>query len=281
VLNAGKPPDGDPLIKPPGGRLLINNLQANADGSRQSPTFVHIALIPEEPLAVVLDSAIERRITTVVGDVYPAPTGFFAQIEVDRGTDWYQLKAPGEAYAQQYQLDHEMRWGIAGSGGFHLVAQVRAENTDVAQLSSKQGEGWGLSDLITDLACTIEAAHRFWEYIGYPGEGRLHACLCLNQIKPIKRAGFDPTIGEFVEGYPAIFYQGKRPPLRLDLSQSINMRPYARAVVDITYATRTHRRAEAVATATNQLLRGIGYGASLEQLRDYATTCEPPAPAPA
>jgi len=272
VLNAGRPPEGDPLHKPPGGRLLINNAQANTDGYRQSPTFIHIALIPEEPLAIALDSAVERRITAAVRDVYPAPTGFFMQLEIDRGTDWYQVKAPGEAHAQQYQLDHEMRWGVAGSGAFHLIAQVRAENTDVTQSSAKQGEGWSLVDLMTDLACTIEAAHRFWKYIGYFGQGRLYALLDLNQLEVIKRAGFvDAKTRELGEAYPAIFYTGKRPALRLDLSRSVNMQRNARASVEITYATRTQRRAEAVATATNQLLRGIGYGASLEQLRDYAT----------
>jgi hypothetical protein len=163
-----------------------------------------------------------------------------------------------------------MRWGVAGSGAFHLIAQVRAEYKDLTRSPVKQDEGWSLPDLIADLACTIEAARRFWKYVGYSGEGYLHALLSINELKPIKRSGLDAN-RRLIEGYPAIFYEGKRPALLgLDLSQSAKMRPVARAAVGITYATRTQRRAEAVATTTNQLLRGIGYGASLQQLHDYA-----------
>jgi hypothetical protein len=95
---------------------------------------------------------------------------------------------------------------------------------------------------MTDLACTIEATHRFWEYIGYFGQGRLSAFLCLNQLQVIKRARFDAKTRELVEAYPAIFYKGNKP-------ASVNMQPNSQTTVEITYATRPQRQAEAVATA--------------------------------
>lgn len=54
---------------------------------------------------------------------------------------------------------------------------------------SSSGEVRGLGDLITNLDCTIEAAHRFWDQLNYLGVARVLAELHVEPLPLLERAG--------------------------------------------------------------------------------------------
>jgi hypothetical protein len=133
----------------------------------RSGTFLQIQLTPEEPQVVRLDLATEQEFSLIVLKSYPeladnvhdSSQHMGASLDDFRLGDWYQLN-----YREKLR-DHEMGWGIDSSGSIYFVTQVRCK----VQEKGKEVEVWSLADLITDLDCTIEAAHRLWRFLNYPG----------------------------------------------------------------------------------------------------------------
>ena len=128
-------------------------------------------------------------------------------------------------------------------------------------------EAWSLADLITNLDCTIEAAHRLWSYLNYPGEAHVLAELRVEPLPLLERAG------GFQVGYSSCFYEKASPRRRAKvlttdkLTRAVKHGARGVAAVDLTYATRHSDRPEAVAILANQLLRDLGYSANLNDLR--------------
>jgi hypothetical protein len=231
----------------------------------RSATFLQIRLTPEEPQVVRLDLAIEQEFRLIVLKSYPEIVDnvhdpgphIGASLEDFRLRDWYQLN-----YHETLR-DHEMGWGIDSSGSVYFVTQVRCK----LQEKSQQAEVWSLGDLITNLDCTIEAAHRFWNYLNHPGEAHVLAELRVEPLPLLERAG------GFQVGYSSCFYEKPSPRRRArvlttnKLTRAVKHGARATAAVDLTYATRFSNRPEAVAILANQLLRDLGYSASLDDLR--------------
>jgi len=130
-------------------------------------------LTPEEQQVVRLDLAIEQEFRLIVLKSYPDiadnvhdPSPHIgASLDDFRLRDWYQLN-----YRETLR-DHEMGWGIDSSGSVYFVTQIRCK----LQEKGREVEAWSLADLITNLDCTIEAAHRLWSYLNYPGEAHVLA----------------------------------------------------------------------------------------------------------
>jgi hypothetical protein len=231
----------------------------------RSGTFLQIQLTPEEPQVVRLDLAIEQEFRLIVLKSYPElvdnvhdPSPHIgASLDDFRLRDWYQLN-----YRETLR-DHEMGWGIDSSGSAYFVTQVRCK----LQEKGQETEVWSLGDLITNLDCTIEAAHRFWNYLNYPGEAHVLAELRVEPLPLLERAG------GFQAAYSSCFYQKASPRKRANalstdsLTRAEKHGARAIAAVDLTYATRHSKRPEAVAILANQILRDLGYSARLDDLR--------------
>ena len=231
----------------------------------RSATYLQIRLTPEEPQVVRLDLAIEQEFRLIVLKSYPEladnvhdPSPHIgASLEDFRLRDWYQLN-----YRETLR-DHEMGWGIDSSGSVYFVTQVRCK----VQEKGQEPEVWSLGDLITNLDCTIEAAHRFWNYLNYPGEAHVFVELRVEPLPLLER------VGGFQAAYSSCLYENGSPRKRAKvltadkLTRSVKHGARATAAVDLTYATRHSNRPEAVAILGNQLLRDLGYSASLDDLR--------------
>jgi len=231
----------------------------------RSGTFLQIQLTPEEPQVVRLDLAIEQEFRLIVLKSYPDiadnvhdPSPHIgASVDDFRLRDWYQLN-----YRETLR-DHEMGWGIDSSGSVYFVTQIRCK----LQEKGREVEAWSLADLITNLDCTIEAAHRLWSYLNYPGEAHVLAELRVEPLPLLERAG------GFQVGYPSCFYEKASPRRRAKvlttdkLTRAVKHGARGVAAVDLTYATRHSDRPEAVAILANQLLRDLGYSANLNDLR--------------
>ena len=231
----------------------------------RSGTFLQIQLTPEEPQVVRLDLAIEQEFRLIVLKSYPDiadnvhdPSPHIgASLDDFRLRDWYQLN-----YRETLR-DHEMGWGIDSSGSVYFVTQIRCK----LQEKGREVEAWSLADLITNLDCTIEAAHRLWSYLNYPGEAHVLAELRVEPLPLLERAG------GFQVGYPSCFYEKASPRRRAKvlttdkLTRAVKHGARGFAAVNLKYATRHSDRPEAVAILANQLLRDLGYSANLNDLR--------------
>jgi hypothetical protein len=246
------PPD---VILPPGYQLQ----------RARSATFLRIRLTPEEPQRVRLDLAVEQELRLIVLRAYPeladnvhdSARRLGASFEDFRLRDWYQLNY-GEI-----SRDHEMGWGIDSSASLYFITQVRCK----IRQKDEETEVWSLGDVITNLDCTIDAAHRFWDYLNYPGEAHVLAELHVEPLPLLERAGSAQA------AYASCFYERGSPRKRakaLTTDSTIRSQKHAEratAAVDLTYATRHNDRPEAIAVLANQLLRDLGYAARLDDLR--------------
>jgi hypothetical protein len=219
----------------------------------------------EEPQLVRLDLAVEQEFRLIVLRTYPEladnlhdpanPLG--ASSEEFRLRDWYQVNY------REISRDHEMGWGIDSSGSVYFVTQVRCKTEE----KGRETEVWSLGDVITNLDCTIEAAHRLWNYLNYPGEAHMLVELRVEPLPLLERAGGAQA------AYASCFYEKASLRKRAKvvstdlLTRSEKHGARATAAVDFTYATRSGNRPEAVAVLANQLLRDLGYSASLDDLR--------------
>jgi hypothetical protein len=254
--------------QPPVGALGFYVTQAHGAGAlRQrvrSETFLQIYLLPEEPLAVRLDLTVEQKLLSIVRATYPEladnvdDRDLGASFSIDeRSRDWYQI-----TYLEAWR-DYEIRWGIDSSGALYFVTQVRCK----VQQQGTPAEIWSSCDLMTNLDCTIEVAHQFWNYLNYPGEARILAELHVEALPLLERAAGGQA------AYASAFYEKagvrKRPkPLLTDaLIKAVRQGARANAAVDLSYAARCGSHAEPVALLTNQLLRDLGYAANLADLR--------------
>jgi hypothetical protein len=231
----------------------------------RSTTFLQIRLVPEAPQLVRLDLAVEQEFRLIVLKAYPELTDHLhdpsphigASLTDFRLRDWYQI-----TYRETLR-DHEMGWGIDSTGSIYFVTQARCKT----QEKNSESEVWSLADLITNLDCTIETAHRFWNYLNYPGEAHALAELQVEPLPLLERAG------GFQVAYASCFYEKGGPRRRAKvltadrLIRSSQHGARATAAVDLTYATRHGHRPEAVALLANQLLRDLGYSASMDDLR--------------
>jgi hypothetical protein len=126
---------------------------------------------------------------------------------------------------------------------------------------------WSLTDVMTNIDCTIELVHELWDYIEYRGEGRIFAALQVDGLSLLERSS--GGIGALAFGYYDKDGPRKRAsPLPTNaLTKAATPGTRATAMTELTYATRSASHSEAVAILTNQLLRDLGHSTRLADLR--------------
>jgi hypothetical protein len=111
---------------------------------------------------------------------------------------------------------------------------------------------------MTNLDCTIEAAHGFWNYLGYVGEARLFASLHIEGLQLLESDGLGSVYAS--ASYKRDGLRKRAKPLSTSaLTKAAKQGSRANGAVDLTYATRSGNHAESVALGTNQLLRDLGH----------------------
>lgn len=230
----------------------------------RSTTFLRVRLIPEEMQLVRLDLTVEEELRLIILRAYPELSDNLASFNSHLGAalddfrlrDWYQL-----TYRETLR-DYEMGWGIDSTGSVYFVTQTRCKVREKDQ----ELQVWSLADLITNVDCTIEAAHRFWSYLNYPGEAHIIAELQIDPLPLLERAG------GFQVAYSSAFYERASSRKRAkvlttdQMTRSLQHGTRATAAVDLTYSTRHGERPQAVAVLVNQLLRDLGYSSRLNDL---------------
>lgn len=248
-------PDYQPFNDPIGFYVSQVHAQGDPGQRRRSETFLSIQVIPEETQTARLDIAVEQKLQTIVRGTYPGFTEcWFSEA---RGKHWYQI-----SYLDT-RSDYEMKWGLTGIGVLHFITQVRCavQNRDGASTA------WSLSDLMTNLDHTIEAAHQLWDYLGYSGEGRVFAGLQVETLPLLERASGERSVfafGHYDRDGPR---RRARPLATSAITRAEKQASRGTAMVDLTYATRCGSHAEPVALLTNELLRDLGHSTSLADLR--------------
>lgn len=267
----GHPAGSEPLVytQPSIGtqRLFVTKAQIqNGQPQRfRSETFLQISLQPEESFAVRLELNVERKLLSIVRAIYPEIADnvddrerkIGASFSDERLRDWYLI-----TYFEQFR-DYELKWGIDDRGGVHFITQIACK----ASQQDNGPEVWSLSDVMTNLDCTIQVAHEFWEYLEYPGEAQILAQLQVETLPLLERSSGTQSACAFA------FYErdGKRKRAR-PLPAGALVKPAkpgsrATAALDFNYASRFGSHSEPIALLTNQLLRDLGYAVNLADLR--------------
>ena len=120
---------------------------------------------------------------------------------------------------------------------------------------------------MTNLDCTIQVAHEFWDYLEYPGEAQIIAQLQVETLSLLERSSGAQSACGF--GFYERDGQRKRakPLLANSLVRPAKQGSRATAVVGLNYASRFESHSEPVALLTNQFLRDLGYAVNLADLR--------------
>ncbi len=234
----------------------------------RSATYLLISVVPATPLKINLDLTVEDRTAGIIARNYPAPIGPHPVLNTTRSKSWYLATYRDGTY------DHEIHWAIDTHARCYFCSQVRLARSFPINGGST-GPWWGIRDLMTNLHCTLGFAHEFWQYLGYFGEGALAAELNIGSLPLFE--GFDFNTAETT--YAMSFYTHDSPVRRAGYMTSSNLsaattpvaswgkRESGTAEVDFNFADRHSNRSEIVARATNQILRDLGYAASLSSLR--------------
>jgi hypothetical protein len=120
---------------------------------------------------------------------------------------------------------------------------------------------------MTNLDCTIQVAHEFWDYLEYPGEAQVLAELHVDSLPLLERSGGTGAACAYA------FYEGDgrrkraRPLPANALVKPAKQGSRAAAAIDLNYAFRFGSHSEPVALLTNQFLRDLGYAVNLADLR--------------
>ena len=241
--------------------VLKTQNQNGQPGRFRSETFLQMSLQPREPRAVHLELSVEQKLLSIVRTIYPEIANnaddrgrkIGASFSDERLRDWYLIM-----YSEEFR-DYEIKWAIDDRGGVHFVTQVSCK------LSPKdQQEGWSLCDVMTNLDCTIQAAHEFWDY---PGEAQIIAQLHVETLPLLERSGGTQS------AFASAFYErdGQRKRAKPLLANALVKPPKqgsrAMSAVGVNYADRFGRHSEPVALMTNQFLRDLGYAVNLADLK--------------
>lgn len=244
-----------PVADPVGFYVSQLNVAGPSGQRGRSETFLQLQITPEEPQTARLDLAVEDQLKGIIRGIYPGfSEAVFSEV---RSRYWYQI-----TYLDEF-ADYEMRWGITEGGTLHFITQIRT----TVQKGTEHTAAWSLSDLMTNLDCTIETAHQLWDFLEYTGEGRVFASLQVEGLPLLERSsGLDTALafGHYEKDGPR---RRARPLSSGALTRAVVQGNRANAVADITYASRTGSHAEPVALLANQLLRDLGHATRLPDLR--------------
>jgi len=249
--------------------LLINSGYQNPDLNtwqlsthQQSQTHLRLEIIPTETLLMELEKMHEDRLWKLIAEFYPrigdtVSNGVAKQAE-NRGADFYEY-----VYYHK-KLDYEIRWRITGTGAIGYAAQMHYQS-EVAQ------KVWSVVDVANYVILFVKLSLKWWEAVGYFGEGRLFVQLNIPGLNVLRHPdhgyciqGFDPTVSS---GGPLRF----REPLdiRSDAIQfSASGGNAANAQTGFNYFSAIEDLPRLATSIVNQLLRSLGHGADWDLLKN-------------
>jgi hypothetical protein len=218
--------------------------------SQYSTTTLKLEMVPTQAILLELERSHEVKLCELVASLYPrvqdtVRDGVANHAEI-RGAQSYEYVWYHEG------LDYEGRWRITGLGDIGHATQMKYQ-----QLGSEQ-RYWSVVDVARYVVLFVGLATKWWEAMGYHGEGQLHAQLNVPGLTLLRsKHGF--YVGAFDPLYrpgPEIF----RPSIRSD---AILMSPSpgtgADAVVNVNYFTARKNLPRLATSILNQLLRPLGY----------------------
>lgn len=212
-----------------------------------SPTFLKLAIIPAEAMVIELDKSYEDRVDNLIAGLYPrvrdAVRRDIANQAEDRGADFYE-------YVWYHKnLDYEGRWRVTGTADIgHATQMLMMQDVRVV---------WSAVDLARYVVLFTRLAMKWWESIGYFGDGRLHAELSVPALVLRDSSGnytqaFDPTSSREVPARTSIVSHAIFAPAA--------PRTRASAEIAVNYFSGNADRLRITTSVLNQLLRSLGYG---------------------
>jgi Putative DNA-binding domain len=249
--------------------LKVNSGYANIDSDewffgprQQSPTFLKLALMPTETIALEMDEAHERSLRNFVAATFP---------RLAEGLSNASAKEAEAREANLYEyvwyhkrLDREMRWRITGESGIASATQMGQE------WDGKRC--WSLVDLVTHTLLSLKLGIRWWEFVRYFGEGRLLLQMDLSGLELATNSS-----GEFRRAfYSTGALGGPNPRISADaISLARRAKNSTDAEVRVNYFSVSERLVPLTTSLMNQALRGLGHGVSVQRLeRDVQALAE-------
>lgn len=225
-----------------------------------SQTGLKLVMIPSERMSAELERSDENKLRDLVHGSYRRVLDTIrrdvaSQAEI-RGARFYD-------YVWNHKgLDYESRWRVLSTGELAFGTQVRASPV------GNEKPGWSVVDVADYIILFVELCMRWWEYIGYFGDGYLHAQLNVTGLTLMRSptpsyyyiAAFDPRFRPIPSEM--------RPSIRSDAIQvSHSQVDAADAEVKVAYFTGSDKLPWLTTSLLNQLLRSLGHAVLWDNLQ--------------
>jgi len=215
-----------------------------------SQTYLKLEMIINGTVLLELDDSHENKLSKFVAELYPRICDTVQQDVAKqsdgRHADFYEYAA------YHKNLDRETRWRIMASGDIGHATQIRHSSESAKNV-------WSVVDVARSIILFNELAMKWWEDIGYFGEGFLHAQLSTDGMDVLRH----PQHGYFIQAFDPTFTpmsQPKRSDIRKDaISLATLPGNYVYAEAKVTYSRDEHQLARITTTILNQLLRSLGH----------------------
>jgi hypothetical protein len=225
---------------------------------QQSHTFLKVEMILADTAVLELDESHEERLTKLVAELYPRICDTI-QRDVTMQSDGRRAHFY-EYTAYHKELNYETRWRIVASGDIGHATQINYRSEGVQNV-------WSVVDLAYSIILFNKLVMKWWEAIGYFGEGFLHAQLSSDALNVLRH----PVDGYFIGAFDPTFTPTSRPKrsdIRKDaISLATSPGNYAVAEAKVTYSPDESQLARIVTSILNQLLRSLGHVARKSLLR--------------
>lgn len=249
--------------------MLVNSGYQNPNSNtwylsthRPSQTFLKLQLIPAGTRLIELEQLHENMLRKYIDELYPrvSDTVFqgAAKQSENRGADFYEF-----IYYHK-NLDYEIRWRVTSTGAIGSAAQMHYQ-------SEVTPKAWSIVDVANYLVLLFKLGMKWWNSIGYFGDGQLFAQLAIHGLDVLKH----PDHGYCIQGFnPAVSSSGGlrfREPLdiRSDAIRfSVSGGNAANAQISFNYFSATENLTRLVTSVVNQLLRSLGHGADWGLLKE-------------
>jgi hypothetical protein len=217
---------------------------------RPSETSLKCEMILADAVTLELDESHEDRLSKLVAEFYPRISET-VQSDVakqcdGRHADFYEYTA------YHKKLDFETRWRIVATGDLGHATQVNYRSEGIQNV-------WSIVDLTYSLILFHRMAMKWWEFIGYFGEGYLHAHLMVDALNVLR----EPKHGYYLHAFDPSYTpdsRGKRLDIRRD-AILLNSSPgnSSNAEGKVAYASDEKDLPRIITSILNQLLRSLGH----------------------
>jgi hypothetical protein len=225
---------------------------------RQSETFLKLQIVPSLTVPLELEKSHEERLGRLIYEFYPRFYDTVAQ-DVAKQADGRHASYY-EYTAYHKNLDYESRWRITESGDIGHATQMRYESDGI-------DKAWSVVDLTYYVILFLRLAMKWWHFIGYFGEGYLHAQLSVDALNLLRH----PRDGYYVHAFDPTYSpveRTKRLDIRKDaISVATSSGSSANSEAKLTYFSDDEKLATLTTSTLNRLLRSLGHVVDKEKLQ--------------